>query len=126
MSQSFPLITIGITSFNAEDTIARAIESAFAQDYPNIEIIIVDDCSSDESCTVIQKAIKGYPVARLIPHETNTGFAGALNTIINTAKGAFIAIFDDDDVSLPPRLSAQYQRIIDYEKKKISYWQEHH
>ena len=46
-----PLITVGITCFNAEDTIARAVTSAFKQNWPNLEIVIVDDCSSDSSMT---------------------------------------------------------------------------
>ncbi len=117
MSDIFPLITIGMTSFNAEDSIVQAIESALAQDYPNTEILIVDDCSSDSSRDVIQKTIEGHKNIRLIPHKENTGFAGALNTIIQNAQGEFIAIFDDDDISLPQRLSAQYQRIVEYEKE---------
>ena len=44
-----PLISIGITCFNAESTIERAIKSALAQDWPKVEIIVVDDCSTDRS-----------------------------------------------------------------------------
>ena len=113
----YPLVTLGITCYNAEDTITRAIDSAALQDYTNTEIIIVNDCSSDNSVAVIQKAIAGVPQARLINHEKNTGFAGALNSIIAHAKGDYIAIFDDDDISLPHRISTQYQTITDYEEK---------
>ncbi len=116
--ESYPKITIGITSFNAEDSITRAIESALVQDYPNTEILIVDDCSSDSSRDVIQKAIEGHENVRLIPHKENTGFAGALNTIIQNAQGEFIAIFDDDDISLPQRLMIQYKRITSYEEQE--------
>lgn len=115
MHKNLPLITCGLTSFNAQDTIARAIKSALAQDYPNKEIIIIDDCSSDNSRKVIEDAIAGHDNARLIVHEKNTGFAGALNSIITHAKGEFIAIFDDDDISVPERLITQYNHIISYE-----------
>lgn len=115
MSENLPKITIGMTSFFARDTIGRAIESAKAQDYPNKEILIVDDCSGDDSVEVIREAIKDIGYARLIVHPVNTGFAGALNTIIENAQGDFIAIFDDDDISDPTRLSRQYDRIITYE-----------
>lgn len=111
-----PKVTIGMTSFYARDTIARAIESALSQDYPDKEILIVDDCSGDDSVEVIRRAIEGVPFARLIVHEQNTGFAGALNTIIQNASGGFLAIFDDDDVSHPTRLSRQVERIVQYEK----------
>jgi glycosyltransferase involved in cell wall biosynthesis len=116
MNEHRPKITIGMTSFFARDTIAQAIESALAQDYTNTEILIVDDCSGDDSVDVIQKAIDGQPHARLIIHEKNTGFAGALNTIIQNTTGEFLAIFDDDDVSAVDRLTKQYERIIAYEK----------
>ncbi len=112
-----PLVTIGLTCFNAADTIPRAIESALTQDYPNTEIIIVNDCSSDNSIEVITKAIEGHANARLINHEQNTGFAGALNSIIRNAQGAFIAIFDDDDYSLPHRISTQVRTTLDYEAR---------
>ena len=113
----YPLITIGLTCYNASDTIARAINSAIVQDYPNTEILIVNDCSSDNSVAVIEEAIAQAPNARLINHVNNTGFAGALNSIIKNAKGEFIAIMDDDDISLPQRISTQYKTIIDYESK---------
>ncbi len=106
-----------MTSFLARDTIAGAIQSALAQDYPDIEILIVDDCSGDDSVDVIRNSIAASHHARLIVHEKNTGFAGALNTIIQNASGEFIAIFDDDDVSDPARLSRQYERIVDYERE---------
>lgn len=112
-----PLVTVGITCYNAEDTISRAIKSALEQDYPNVEIIIVNDCSADNSVAVVEAAITGAPNARLINHEQNTGFAGALNSIIRNASGEFIAIFDDDDISLPNRLSVQVRTIQDYENR---------
>lgn len=117
MTETFPKITIGMTSFYARDTIATAIKSAMAQDYPNKEIVIVDDGSQDDSVAVIREAIAQCTYARLIVHEVNTGFAGALNTIIANATGEFLAIFDDDDVSEPDRLSLQYARIVAYEKE---------
>lgn len=117
MVDQYPLITVGITCFNAADTIARAIDSAQAQDYPNFEIIIVDDCSSDGSQEVVTKAIVDDRRARFVQHEQNTGFAGALNTIITEAKGELIAIFDDDDISLPIRLMTQYKKITAYEQE---------
>lgn len=111
-----PLITIGITSFNAEDTIERAIKSALVQTYPKLEILIIDDCSSDNSSKIIKEAIKNQSHVRFIPHTKNTGFAGALNTIIENATGDFLAIFDDDDISVPERIFTQYNRIALYEE----------
>lgn len=112
----YPLITIGICVYNSEDTVGRAIAGALSQDYPNFELIIVDDGSKDNSAEVIKAAIAGHHNARFIQHETNKTFPGALNTVIENAQGEFIAIMDDDDESLPNRLTAQYQAITAYEK----------
>ncbi len=113
----YPLITVGITCFNAEDTIARAIFSAFSQDWPNLEILIVDDCSTDRSVSVIEEIIKNDKRAKLIRHKINKGPAAARNTLLRNAEGEFIAFFDDDDVSMKNRVSTQVGRLLDYETK---------
>lgn len=111
-----PLVTIGITCYNAHDTIVRSIASAVAQDWDNKEIIIVDDCSMDNSVSVIADYIKNIPNAKLYRHEQNKKPSGARNTIIKHACGEYIAFFDDDDVSLPNRISEQYQSVQEYIK----------
>lgn len=110
-----PLISIGVTCFNAEDTIERAITSALGQEWANTEIIVVDDASSDGSVSVLEALVARHPEVRIIRHPVNRGYPGALNSIVESAKGGFIAIFDDDDVSDPGRLRAQVERIVDYE-----------
>ena len=111
-----PLITIGVTCFNAASTIGRAVASALQQDWPNKEIIVVDDASSDTSEAVLETLVRHNPEIRVIRHLINKGLAGAQNTIINNARGEFIAMFDDDDESVPERLRAQWYRIINYER----------
>lgn len=110
-----PLVTIGITCFNAADTIGRALAGALAQDWPNIEVVVVDDCSRDGSAALVAEAIAPEPRARLVRHERNTGAAGARNTILAAARGDFIAFFDDDDESLPARVREQVRTLTDYE-----------
>jgi glycosyltransferase involved in cell wall biosynthesis len=112
-----PLITIGIACYRSGDTAPRAIESALAQDWPHKEILVVDDGSGDGTADIIRETIAGHGNARLIIHEVNKGFAGALNTIISEARGDFLAIFDDDDVSVPGRVRAPYERITQYERE---------
>lgn len=114
---AMPLITIGICCYNSENTVERAIRSALAQDWPNLEVLIVDDGSQDGTPDVIQKTIEGDDRAVFIQHETNKTFPGALNTVIRNARGDFIAIFDDDDESAPNRLLAQYKTITEHETK---------
>jgi glycosyltransferase involved in cell wall biosynthesis len=114
---SIPLITIGLTCFNAEETIARAIGSALSQDWPNIEVVVVDDSSSDGSVAIIEAAVAGEKRARLIRHSRNTGPAGARNTILKEARGEFVVFFDDDDESLPGRVSAQLKALSEHEAR---------
>ncbi len=111
------LITIGLTCYNAENTIERAINSALAQTWPNKEILVVDDVSSDNSGKVVSGLAKTRPEIRLITHEKNVGPGGARQTLLNEARGEFIAFFDDDDESLPDRIAEQYQRITQYENE---------
>lgn len=117
MSGAPPLVTIGITSYRAGATIARAIESAFEQDYSNTEIIIVDDGSDDGSVAIIEQAIVGKSRVRLIVHDVNKGVGASHNTILANANGEFLCIFDDDDVSVPDRISKQMRRITSYEER---------
>ena len=112
-----PLITIGVTCFNAEDTITRAIKSAQNQTYPNFEIVVVDDASTDKSMKVVEKIKEQDQRIFLHRHHENQGVAAARNTIIEKAKGEYIAFFDDDDESIPERLSKQYQRLSQFEQK---------
>jgi glycosyltransferase involved in cell wall biosynthesis len=79
-------------------------------------VVIVDDYSTDMSPDLIRAAIREEPRARLIRHERNCGVAAARNTIINNARGVFVAFFDDDDESIPDRLRAQWERITAYER----------
>jgi len=112
----YPLITIGITCYNAADTILRAIEGALHQDYPNFEIVVVDDCSGDHSFDVLcDVAVKIPDKIRVFRNDGNLGVAGARNRVIAEARGDFLAFFDDDDDCSPARLSIQYNTIITYE-----------
>ncbi|CFX36637.1 Glycosyl transferase, family 2 (fragment) [Candidatus Filomicrobium marinum] len=111
-----PLITIGITCHNAADTIERAVKSALAQDWPNVEVVVVDDCSNDGSWSALAEMARTEPRLKVLRHSTNRGYPGALNTIIEAARGEFVAIFDDDDDNVCDRLKAQYERLTGYER----------
>ncbi len=110
-------VTVGITCYNARETIARAVRSAQAQDWPDLEIIVVDDASSDGSAGLVKSLIAGDSRARLVCHARNAGPGAARNTIIEEASGEFIAFFDDDDESLPNRVREQTRVLTNYEKE---------
>ena len=114
------IISIGITCFNAESTIERAITSALNQDWPDVEIIVVDDCSTDSSWDRLTKLSLVDTRLKVYRHSSNKGYPAALNTILSHACGEFVAIFDDDDDNAQDRLQAQFKRIVDYEQKSGS------
>jgi glycosyltransferase involved in cell wall biosynthesis len=115
MRDQQPLISIGITAFNAQDTIESAVRSAYAQTWQNKEIIVVDDGSTDDTMQILQSLQALDPALRIIRGVTNSGVANSRNRLIAEAKGEFIAFFDDDDESMPDRLQKQFERISRYE-----------
>lgn len=111
-------VTIGITCYNARGTIRRAIDSALAQQWDNLEVLVADDASTDGSAELIAQIIAPEPRARLIRLRANGGPAAARNAILAEAQGEFIAFFDDDDESLPQRIRRQVDAIGAFEAEK--------
>jgi len=111
-----PLVTIGMTAFNAEDSIARAVRSALAQHWRPLEIVVVDDASGDATGSILAGLAAAHPELRVFTQPQNGGVAAARNRIIAEAKGEFVCFFDDDDESEPERVGAQLGRILDYER----------
>ena len=115
------LVTIGFTTYNSQDTIIRALNSALNQDYENIELLIVDDNSSDLTLEKIHsKLSKQNFKYRIIKHNLNLGVAAARNTLLKNAKGEFIAFFDSDDISYKDRISKQINKIKNFEKCSLN------
>lgn len=111
-----PLVTIGITAFNAQGSVERAVRSALAQEWRPIEIVVVDDASTDETGLVLAGLAAEHDEIRVFTQPQNGGVAAARNRILAEARGEFVCFFDDDDESLPGRVGAQLRRILDYER----------
>jgi glycosyltransferase involved in cell wall biosynthesis len=109
-------ISIGITCFNAAESIERAVRSAQQQTWPRFEIVAVDDCSTDASWAALERLASADERMRIVRHPHNRGVGAARNTVLAYATGAFVAFFDDDDASQPERLVEQYRRIVEYER----------
>ena len=103
-----PLISIIVPKYNVEKYIRTCIESILAQTYRNIEVIIVNDGSTDQSLAVISDLICSHHNIKVI-NQKNQGLSVARNTGIDAATGKYIAFVDADDKIKPDFVSSLYQ-----------------
>lgn len=87
-----PLVTVNILSFNRRDELRNTLTKVFEQDYKNIEVIVVDNASSDGSAYMVKAE---FPSVKLIQMEKNIGIAG-WNEGFKVAKGEYVLVLDDD------------------------------
>ena len=99
-----PLVSIIIPAYNAEKYIKTTINSALKQTYQNIEIIVIDDGSTDKTKNIIQ-SIQDPRIIYI--HQENQGQSAARNAGIKIAKGEYIALLDSDDLFLPQKIEKQ-------------------
>ena len=108
MSAALPLVSVVIPTYNRAAVIGASLESVFRQDYPNIEIIVVDDGSKDDTEHVMEPYIaKGVRYYR----QENRGAPTARNAGVERAEGELIAFLDSDDAWEPNKISAQVRRM---------------
>lgn len=105
-----PLVSVVIPVFNRAPMIAAAVESCLAQTYRSIEVILVDDCSTDDLDTAVRPFVD-RPEVHLVRHETNLGVSAARNSGVAAAKGAYVAFLDSDDAWLPTKLERQVAEV---------------
>ena len=105
----FPLVSVVVPSFNHENYIEKCINTLVEQTYPNIEIVIVDDGSTDGSQALIDSKIKEWASKRKVVFIKNkdSGTCCSRNQGIELSKGEYIALCDSDDYSTPSRILEQ-------------------
>ena len=97
-------VSIIVPVYNVEDYIERCMLSIIDQTYPNIECIIVDDCTPDNSITIIQSLLQQYNGTisfKILKHTTNKGLSESRNTGTEKATGDYIYYLDSDDELTP-------------------------
>lgn len=100
-----PLVSVIVPVYNSEKYLKHAMESILSQSYKHIELIIIDDGSTDSSRQIIMSY--SDPRVRLIENEENKGIVYSRNRGIDEARGAYIANLDSDDIALPGRIEKQ-------------------
>lgn len=113
MNNRFPLVSVLMSTFNSEKTLERAIESVLNQSYKNIEFLICNDGSTDNTKKILEKYSNLYAQIEIIHNVHNVGLTKSLNLLINKSKGDFIARQDDDDYSDSERIKEQIKYCID-------------
>lgn len=102
-----PLITVVMPNYNGHRFVEQAIDSVLSQAYQDFELLVVDDCSKDDSLQLIKQKAQSDSRIRVIALEKNAGVANARNVGIREAKGKYIALLDNDDLWTADKLERQ-------------------
>ena len=105
MTDSQPLVTVIIASYNHAPYIEQSIQSVLDQTYPNIELLVIDDGSPDDSVERIQRLQHAHGFDFRV--QQNQGLTNTLNGAIARAKGSLIVPFGSDDIMMPDRIAVQ-------------------
>jgi glycosyltransferase involved in cell wall biosynthesis len=122
-----PKVSINIPTYNQQDFIERAINSALAQDYANLEIIIADDCSTDTTKSVVEKYLKN-PAVKYFRNELNIGRTATYKKALEDyASGEWVVNLDGDDYYTDPHfISDSMALILSMKNKNIVFAQAGH
>lgn len=105
--ENYGLVSIIMPAYNCEKLVGTTIESVINQSYRNWELIVVDDCSQDNTYKIIKEYMKKDKRIKLYRLEKNSGPAIARNKAIEKAKGKYLAFLDSDDIWFPDKLQKQ-------------------
>lgn len=124
---TFPAVSVIIPLYNAEKYIGECLDSILAQTFQNFEVIVVDDCSTDSSCTIIESYAEKFDGRLTLTHmESNTG-SGALprNKGMMLARGEYITFLDDDDMFTPTAIEEVYTSAKNF-NADVVYWEKYY
>src|SRR5437868_5835704 len=109
MSPQAPLVSIGVPNYNYAHFVIETLNSVVGQDYTNIELIIIDDLSTDDSIAVIEEWISNYQgnvSIIFLKNSSNVGITKTCNHILQNASGKYIQFLDADDLVLPQKIKS--------------------
>jgi glycosyltransferase involved in cell wall biosynthesis len=116
--KSNPKVTVIMPVYNAEDVIDTSLGSVLAQTWGNLEVVVVDDCSKDNTVDAVQAYVNKDPRVRLLKAEKNGGAYMARNLALKQATGDFVTIHDADDWSHPQKVEIQVRHLIKHPEIK--------
>lgn len=105
-----PKVSIVMATYNCSQTLRRSIDSILTQTYTDWEFIICDDCSTDDSYSILLQYADIYPEKfKILKNTSNSKLSYSLNRCLEIAEGEYVARMDGDDESVPQRLEKQVQ-----------------
>ena len=107
------LVSVIIPCYNAEKYLRESVESIINQSYPNLEIICIDDCSTDSTLAILEELASRDARVKVLHNSRNMKIASSLNRGLEYSTGEYIARMDADDIALPKRIEKQ----VDYLEK---------
>jgi glycosyltransferase involved in cell wall biosynthesis len=96
--ENTPLISIAVCTYNGAKFLTKQLDTLVNQTYPNIEIVVVDDCSKDDTVTILNSYAVRYPNIRITQNQQNLGYIKNFEKAITLCKGDYIALSDQDDI----------------------------
>jgi glycosyltransferase involved in cell wall biosynthesis len=115
-----PLISVLIPSYNHKAYIEQCIDSVFAQNFKELEVIVIDDASTDGSQNKLEQLAKIHPL-HLMLNEKNRGQAVTLNEALQIARGEYFCVLASDDLFLPGKLQKQIEKLKSNPDAKMCY-----
>lgn len=111
---AFPIVSVIMATYNGSLYLKQQMESIVAQTYPSIEIIVVDDCSTDDTIEILKAFQSAYPNIQIFPNEKNIGYIKNFEKGCSLATGELIALCDQDDYWHPDKIKNMQTAIGDF------------
>ena len=115
-----PKISVIMPSFNSEDTVELAVKSILNQSWNNLELIVIDDCSTDMTWQILQTLAESDSRMKIRRQSINSGPYVAKNIGLSLASGDYVTGQDADDIAMPNRLERQIAPLLDDTSKQAS------
>lgn len=116
-----PLVSLFVVTFNQEAFVAECILSAVAQDYPNVEIVVSDDASTDDTGDIVRRLAREHDNVVVLTSNGRLGVTGNCNRALEACHGKYIAFMAGDDGLLPGKLTAQVAWLEQDERRALCY-----
>ncbi len=109
MDNATPIVSVVIPTYNAEKYIAETINSVLNQTFAQFELMVIDDCSQDATCSIVSQMASSDCRIKLLKNESNIGVAKTRNRGLDLCQSKYVAFLDADDIWYPEKLERQVE-----------------